>query len=366
MTKTNNYRTNDTPIKKKFFISTTSIIAALIFLVIIFIITYNLFIYPMLHQDKIQLSQELYTNYKENIKSDFEDCNYIINLNLYIININLKNNNDFINLTINFFYKEKLIYEICKPINKNNIKFNESKFNLHINYDDILTIEYNYIYNRYNIIIVNDKIKFESRFKIKCSNTPFINSSSRYKILKKILLDKDHLYDNLFGINEYSRIEFNNKKKIISNGSLYNFLINKFNDEYLLINITNPHWIIFFIIIKNNKGKYGCYMIIQNQKNNKVVYCGFLNRKLKFFHSIDIELNIGSLINELKFKFYSENIIIDFNTNNITNNKINDNKLITSIDLNLQYNNELYQYNENIFICSNNKLDTFKDISIII
>lgn len=347
----------------KFFISSTTIIAALIILVIIFIIIYNSYIYPLVHQNKIQLTQDLFNSYIKNMKSNNFYSDFIINYESFIVNINLKNNNNNLNINIKFIQKNKLIYEINELIHTDNIIYsNDQKYNLDINYNDLLKINYNYIFNRYNIIITHEDINLEGRFKIKCSNSPFICSTNKYKIFRKLLIDNNYSYDNLFGINEFTKIIYKKKKKIFNNGTLFNFINSEFIDDYLLLNIINDKWILFFVINKIKKNKYSCYMIIKDQNNEQIHYCGYLNKKLKFFHSINVELNIGSNINELKFKFYSENLWIDFNTNNIKNCKINSNKLLTSIDLNINSNDKLYKSIDNLFIYSNKSLSEYKNI----
>ena len=69
----------------KFVISSTSIIATIILLVVLFIIIYNCYIYPLLHQNKLQLTQELYNSYITNIKSN--DAEFLIDLNNIIITL---------------------------------------------------------------------------------------------------------------------------------------------------------------------------------------------------------------------------------------------------------------------------------------
>ena len=351
----------------KFFISSTTIIASLILLVILFIIAYNSIIFPMMHQDKLQLTQDLFNSYNDNIKTNI-DSEIVLNYNKYLINISIisinnDNNDSNYKLNIKFYNRNKIIYEESFSIGKENIKYSDgdSKSNIDINYNDILKINYNYIFNRYIILIKTDKFEFEGRFKIKCSNSPFISNTSKYKIIRKLLAD-EYTYDNVFGSNEYSKLIFNKQIKRFKNGSIFNFINNPFIHEYLLINIINDNWILFFIVNKINEKKYSCYMVIKNQINEQILYCGYLNKTLKFFHSVNIELNIGSNINEFKFKFYSENILIDFNTNNIVNNLINENKIFTSIDLNIFNNNEVYKSSDNLFLFSNKPLSQYNNL----
>tara|TARA_B110000208_G_scaffold184250_1_gene237905 strand:- start:437 stop:1132 length:696 start_codon:yes stop_codon:yes gene_type:complete len=201
----------------KFFISSTTIIAALIILVIIFIIIYNSYIYPLVHQNKIQLTQDLFNSYIKNMKSNNFYSDFIINYESFIVNINLKNNNNNLNINIKFIQKNKLIYEINELIHTDNIIYsNDQKYNLDINYNDLLKINYNYIFNRYNIIITHEDINLEGRFKIKCSNSPFICSTNKYKIFRKLLIDNNYSYDNLFGINEFTKIIYKKKKKYLT------------------------------------------------------------------------------------------------------------------------------------------------------
>lgn len=359
---------NINPLPKKsnrFFISSTTIIASLIILVILFIIIYNSYIYPLVHQNKLQLTQDLFNSYINTIKSNNFYSDFILNYKSFIVNINFIANKDDKNIQINikFLQNNKTIHEINKSIEKTDIIYsNDQKYNLDINYNDLLKINYNYIFNRYNIIVKNEDVYLEGRFKIKCSNSPFICNTNKYKIFRKLLIDNKYSYDNIFGINEHTKILINNKKKIFNGGTMFNFINNEFIDEYLLINIINDKWILYFLINKMVNGKYSCYIIIKNQCNEQILYCGYLNKKLKFFHSINVELNIGSNIRELKFKFYSENLWIDFNTNNIKNSQINANKLVTSIDLNINYDNTVYKSIDNIFIFSNKSLDQYKNI----
>ena len=356
------------PIKRSnaFFISSTSIIASIILLVILFIISYNCYIYPMLHQNKLQLTQQLYNSYITNIKSKNINSEIFINLNDLIINININTMGNNLELTILFFRKNKIIYKINKLIHINDITINNQALNLDINYSDILIINYNYIYNRYNLIIKDDNIEFESRYKIICSHSPFICNTSSFQIFRKLLIDNTYNYDNIFGNNEYSKIIFKKKTKIYKSGHLLNYLNKSFIDNFLLLSINNSDWILYFILHKIDDKIYNSYFIIKNIENDNIVYCGFLNKKLKFFHSVNIELNIGASIDELKFKFYSETLCIDFNTNNINNTYINENKSVKSIDLNINYNNELYKSNDKVFLLSNNQLSKYENLLLSI
>lgn len=352
----------------KLVISSTTIIASIILIVIIFIILYNSYIYPILHQDKLQFTQELFNTYISNIKHNFNISDFIINIDNIIINIKLSDNNDdTMNLSIIVLKKNNELYKIDKIIDKKKIIYNDTKekLQLDINYDDIMNINYNYIYNRFILNIKDDIFSYEGRFKIKCSNSPFICNTSKYNIFRNFLIDNKYTYDNIFGDNEYSKIKLNNKIKTMKNGYLLNFINKTFLNDYLLLNISDRDWILYFIINKLNN-KYTCYMLIKNKLSEKTLYCGFLNSKLKFFHNINIELNIGSNINQLKFKFFSENLLINFNSNNIKNTNIDYNKLITSIDLSINYNNELINTINDIYIYSNKDLSEYNNLLLTI
>lgn len=355
---------NPKPISNKLYISSTTIIAALIFIVIVFIILYNSYIYPIVHQDKLQFTQELFHNYIASIKDGHISSNYTIDLKYYSIFIDIVANRGDIKLLIKLYKKGELIHTIDKLIKKESICFNDDKLNLEVSYGDALFIKYNYIYNRYLIEIKHAKVHYKGRFKVKCSNSPFICNSPTYKIFRRMLIDNNYSYDNIFGHNELSKITVDDVKHVLKNGSLMNMSHSEFIEEYLVISIINDSWILYFVI--NNTAKPKCYMIIKNLAEKKTLFCGSIDKKLKFFHNINLELNIGSNINELKFKFFSENIFVDFNSNNIKTTKIDDNRLTTSIDLSINYNDTLYTGIEQVFLYSNSELCSYNNLFLTI
>ena len=76
---------------------------------------------------------------------------------------------------------------------------------------------------------------------------------------------------------------------------------------------------------------------------------------------------LGNLIKSLPKKYGKIPVKgISLNSNNIKNVEIDDNKFITTIDLSINYNNELYKSIDDIYMYSNSSLSNFSDLLLTI
>ena len=356
-----------------------NLIAVVIIAVLVVIVLHNNYVYPLLYQDKIQTTQQLYTNYTNNLKTDdYDHFKFIINLKKYNLLINVSKNtidenNYNTNLKINIIDTSSRIRNsneesneghelIDKNLMGSDISINNEKLSFLINYNDILTINYNYIYNRMIIKIVLPKLEYYGRFKICCSNSPFLYNTPRFDSIRKIC-NVEFKYNNIFGLNEASKFKINDKLVRINSGSICNYMFSEFDSNYLLLNIINENWIIFFIVYKCSDNKYNCYIVIKNIDDEEILYCGCIYYNFNQLSSSVFELNIGIIINELKVKFFSEKLELYFNTTNVKNVRIDENTILTSIDMSIKYKGLLNKYDSKMYITSK-KISEFYDLVI--